>query len=77
MKFTTTKFAITIFILLAYVAIISQAIGIKNGGGYVQEFQKKHSKLMSDLRSTVDELDHRMEIFKKRMKFYHKIKATV
>ncbi|RIA79652.1 hypothetical protein C1645_810716 [Glomus cerebriforme] len=61
MKFTTTKFAITIFMLLAYVAVISQAIGIKNGGGYVAEFQEKHRKLMGDLRNTVDELDHRME----------------
>lgn len=77
MKFTTTKFAITIFMLLAYVAIVSQAIGIKNGGGYVQEFQAKHEKLMGDLRHTVDELDHRMEVFKKRMAHYHKIKATL
>ncbi|RIA99447.1 hypothetical protein C1645_747300 [Glomus cerebriforme] len=76
MKFTTTKFAITIFMLLAYVAIISQAIGIKNGG-YIAEFQEKHKKLMGDLRSSIDELDHRMEVFKKRMAFYHKIKATV
>jgi hypothetical protein len=77
MKFTTTKFAITIFMLLAYVAIVSQALGIKNGGGYVQEFQEKHKKLMGDLRNTVDELDHRMEVFQKRMAFYHKIKATL
>jgi len=77
MKFTTTKLAITIFMLLAYVAIVSQAIGIKNGGGYVSEFQEKHKKLMKDLRNTVDELDHRMEVFKKRMEFYHRIGATV
>ena len=77
MKFTTTKFAITIFVLLAYVAIISHAIGIKNGGGYVREFEEKHSRLMGDLRNTVDELDHRMKVFKKRMEHYHKIKATV
>ncbi|CAI2190655.1 4855_t:CDS:2, partial [Funneliformis geosporum] len=55
------KFAITIFMLLAYVAIVSQAIGIKNGGGYVREFQAKHEKLMGDLRNTIDELDLRME----------------
>jgi hypothetical protein len=77
MKFTTTKFAITIFVLLAYVAFVSQAIGIKNGGGYVQEFEAKHKKLMGSLRSTVDELDHRMEVFKQRMDHYHKIGATL
>ncbi|CAB4391410.1 unnamed protein product [Rhizophagus irregularis] len=77
MKFTTTKVAITIFMLLAYIAIVSQAIGIKNGGGYVQEFQAKHKKLMHELRKTVDELDHRMEVFKKRMEFYHEVGATV
>ena len=77
MKFTTTKFAITIFMLLAYVAIVSQALGIKNGGGYVREFQAKHKKIMGDLRSSIDELDHRMEVFKKRMEFYHRVGATV
>ncbi|GES74342.1 hypothetical protein RCL_jg9937.t1 [Rhizophagus clarus] len=69
-----TKFAITIFILLAYIATITQAIGIKNGG-YLDEFQAKHSKLMGDLRNTIDELDHRMEVFKKRVKHYHDIEA--
>ncbi|CAG8581118.1 2450_t:CDS:1, partial [Funneliformis caledonium] len=61
MKFTTTKFAITIFVLLAYVAIITQAIGIKNGGGYLTEFQAKHAMLMDNLKDTIKELDHRME----------------
>jgi hypothetical protein len=77
MKFSTTKFTITIFVLLAYVAFVAQALGIKNGGGYVREFEAKHKKLMGSLRSTVDELDHRMEVFKKRMDHYHKIGATL
>ncbi|GBB99213.1 hypothetical protein RclHR1_03450008 [Rhizophagus clarus] len=70
-----TKFAITIFILLAYIVTITQAIGIKNGGGYLTEFQEKHSRLMGDLRNTIDELDHRMEVFKKRVKHYHDVQA--
>ncbi|RIB02471.1 hypothetical protein C2G38_2125207 [Gigaspora rosea] len=73
MKFS--KFAIAILILLAYVATITQAIGIKNGGGYLREFQAKHKKLMKDLKDTMNEIDHRMEIFEKRVKHYHKIKA--
>ncbi|CAG8808389.1 17781_t:CDS:1, partial [Gigaspora rosea] len=42
------------------------AIGIKNGGGYLREFQAKHKKLMKDLKDTMNEIDHRMEIFEKR-----------
>jgi hypothetical protein len=77
MKFPITKFAITIFVFLAYVAIIIQADEFHDAHGYVDEFQEKHAKLMGNLKDIVAELDHRMVVFKGKMKNYHEHKARI
>ena len=83
MKFPITKFAITIFVFLAYVAIITQAMAVdtrdigdidirdvKPAWEYIIGFESEHAKIM-------EELGHRMAKFKKRMLKYHNAKAPV
>jgi hypothetical protein len=77
MKFTNTKFAIAIFLVLAYVATLIQAEEFHDPIGYVHEFQANHAKIVGNLKDTIHELEHRMVVFKKRMQKYHNQKARL